>query len=45
MMHIRGLHHGACRCRNSEETRKSYEDFLGHSLVNAFAITATKAGR
>jgi catechol 2,3-dioxygenase-like lactoylglutathione lyase family enzyme len=45
MMHIRGLHHSACRCRNSEEMRTSYEDFLGLSLVNAFAIAATKAGR
>ena len=26
---IKGLHHNAYRCRDSEETRKFYEDFLG----------------
>ena len=42
---IRGLHHNAYRCRDSEETRRFYEDFLGLPLVNAFAITETKSGR
>lgn len=42
---IRGLHHNAYRCRDSEETRKFYEDFLGLPLVNAFEITETKTGR
>lgn len=42
---IKGLHHAAYRCRDSEETRKFYEDFLGLSLVNAFEITETKSGR
>jgi catechol 2,3-dioxygenase-like lactoylglutathione lyase family enzyme len=42
---IRGLHHNAYRCRDSEETRKFYEDFLGLPLVNAFEITETKSGR
>jgi catechol 2,3-dioxygenase-like lactoylglutathione lyase family enzyme len=42
---IRGLHHAAYRCRDSEETRKFYEDFLGLPLVNAFEITETKSGR
>ena len=36
---IRGLHHNAYRCRDSEETRQFYEDFLGLPLVNAFEIT------
>src|SRR5436190_884187 len=42
---IKGLHHAAYRCRDSEETRKFYEDFLGLPLVNAFEITETKTGR
>lgn len=42
---IKGLHHAAYRCRDSEETRKFYEDFLGLRFVNAFEITETKSGR
>jgi catechol 2,3-dioxygenase-like lactoylglutathione lyase family enzyme len=42
---IRGLHHNAYRCRDAEETRKFYEDFLGLPLVQAFEITETKSGR
>jgi catechol 2,3-dioxygenase-like lactoylglutathione lyase family enzyme len=42
---IKGLHHSAYRCKDSEETRKFYEDFLGMPLVNAFEITETKSGR
>lgn len=42
---IRGLHHNGYRCRDSEETRKFYEDFLGLPLVNAFEIKETKSGR
>ncbi len=42
---IKGLHHNAYRCRDSEETRKFYEDFLGLPLVNAFEITESKSGR
>jgi len=42
---IKGLHHNAYRCRDSEETRKFYEEFLGLPLVNAFEITETKTGR
>jgi catechol 2,3-dioxygenase-like lactoylglutathione lyase family enzyme len=42
---IKGLHHNAYRCRDSEETRRFYEDFLGLRLVNAFEITETKSGR
>lgn len=42
---IKGLHHAAYRCRDAEETRKFYEDFLGLPLVNAFEITETKSGR
>ena len=42
---IRGLHHAAFRCRDSEETRRFYEDFLGLPLVEAFEIRQTKTGR
>ena len=31
---VRGLHHFAWRCRDSEETRRFYEDLLGLPLVH-----------
>jgi catechol 2,3-dioxygenase-like lactoylglutathione lyase family enzyme len=42
---IKGLHHNAYRCRDSEETRQFYEDFLGLPLVHAFPIRESKTGR
>jgi len=42
---IRGLHHAAYRCRDSEETRRFYEDFLGLRLAEALEISTTKSGR
>ncbi|MGF1610101.1 MAG: VOC family protein [Kiloniellales bacterium] len=42
---IGGLHHNAYRCRDSEETRRFYEDFLGLPLADAFEIGETKSGR
>lgn len=42
---LKGLHHNAYRCRDSEETRKFYNDFLGLPLVHAFEISETKSGR
>ena len=45
MIPIERLHHAAYRCRDSEETRKFYEDFLGLPLVEAFTIHTTKSGR
>jgi catechol 2,3-dioxygenase-like lactoylglutathione lyase family enzyme len=42
---IKGLHHNAYRCRNSEETRAFYEDFLGLPLASALEINETKTGR
>ena len=42
---IKKLHHAAYRCKNSEETRKFYENFLGLKLVNAFEINETQTGR
>jgi catechol 2,3-dioxygenase-like lactoylglutathione lyase family enzyme len=41
---IKGLHHNAYRCRDSEETRRFYEDFLGLPLAAALAIKTTKTG-
>ena len=38
---IRGLHHHACRCRDSEETRKFYEDFLGLKLAGTLIQPGT----
>jgi len=42
---IKGLHHAAYRCRDSEETRRFYEDFLGLPLAEALEISTTKSGR
>ena len=42
---IKGLHHNAYRCRDSEETRRFYEDFLGLPLVHTIEIGRTKTGR
>ncbi|MFQ5971802.1 MAG: VOC family protein [Alphaproteobacteria bacterium] len=42
---IKGLHHNAYRCRDSEETRRFYEDFLGLPLAGTLEIKETKSGR
>ena len=42
---IKGLHHNAYRCRDSEETRRFYEDFLGLPLVHTLKIEQTMTGR
>ena len=42
---IKGLHHNAYRCRDSEETRRFYEDFLGLPLLHTLEIEETKTGR
>jgi len=42
---IKGLHHNAYRCRDSEETRRFYEDFLGLPLVHTLEIKETLSGR
>jgi catechol 2,3-dioxygenase-like lactoylglutathione lyase family enzyme len=42
---IKGLHHNAYRCRDSEETRRFYEDFLGLPLAATLEIETTKTGR
>lgn len=45
MTGIKGLHHNAYRCRDSEETRRFYEDFLGLPLAITLEIGETKTGR
>ncbi len=42
---IKGLHHNAYRCRDSEETRKFYEDFLGLPLACTLLLRESKTGR
>ncbi len=42
---IRRLHHNAYRCRDSEETRRFYEEFLGLPLAGTLEIKETKSGR
>ena len=42
---IKGLHHNAYRCRDSEETRAFYEGFLGLPLATVLEINETKSGR
>lgn len=42
---LRRLHHNAYRCRDSEETRQFYEDFLGLRLAGSLEIGETKTGR
>ena len=42
---IRKLHHAAYRCRDSEETRRFYEDFLGLTLAGTLEIDETKSRR
>ena len=44
-INIQGLHHSAYRCRDAEETRGFYENFLGLPLADAFEITTTQTGR
>lgn len=42
---IKKLHHNAYRCRDSEQTREFYEDFLGLPLAYALHIEHTATGR
>ena len=45
MSDIQRLDHAAYRCRDTEETRKFYEDFLELPLMEAFPINTTATGR
>jgi catechol 2,3-dioxygenase-like lactoylglutathione lyase family enzyme len=42
---IKGLNHAAYRCRDSEQTRAFYEDFLELPLAHTLLIGETKTGR
>ena len=42
---IKGLHHNAYRCKDSEETRAFYEDFLGLPLACTLDIEESMTGR
>lgn len=42
---IKGLHHNAYRCKDSEETREFYENFLGLPLAGVLEIKESKTGR
>ncbi len=42
---IKKLHHNAYRCKDSEETRKFYEDFLGLRLAGTLEISESMTGR
>lgn len=42
---VQKLHHMAYRCRDSEATRRFYEDFLGLPLSGTLEIGETKSGR
>jgi len=42
---IKGLHHHVYRCRDSEENRRFYEDFLGLPLLRAFRAGHSATGR
>ena len=35
---IKGLHHNVYRCRDTEETRLFYEEFLGLRFISAFEL-------
>jgi len=41
---LEGLHHSANRCRDSEETRAFYEDFLGLPLACSIRREQTESG-
>lgn len=41
---IKGLHHNAYRCRDAEETRRFYEDFLGMRLACSLRREVTESG-
>ena len=42
---IKKLHHAAYRCRDSEATRRFYENFLGLKLAGTLEINETMTGR
>ena len=45
MTTIKKLHHNAYRCRDSEQTRRFYEDFLGLRLAGTLEVKESMSGR
>jgi len=45
MIDVKGLHHNAYRCRDSEQTRAFYQDFLGLPLAGTLNLKTTMTGR
>src|SRR5580704_10233110 len=42
---VKKLHHNAYRCRDSEQTRQFYEDFLGLPLATTLWLEQSLTGR
>ena len=45
MIKIKKLHHSAYRCKDTNETKKFYVNFLGLKFTKAFIIETTKTNR
>lgn len=45
MFKIKKLHHSAYRCKDTNETKSFYVDFLGLKLTKAFIISSTMTNR
>ena len=45
MLKIKKLHHSAYRCKNTNETKNFYVNFLGLNLTKVFMINITKTNR
>ncbi len=45
MIKIKKLHHSAYRCKNTNETKDFYVNFLGLKLTKVFMINTTKTNR
>ena len=45
MMKLLKLHHSAYRCKDTEKTRRFYEEFLELKLVKVLEIKNTKTDR
>ena len=45
MIKLKKLHHSAYRCKDTNQTKNFYVDFLEMKLSKAFIIEATKTNR
>ena len=45
MIKIKKIHHSAYRCKNTNDTKNFYVNFLGLKLTKAFIINTTKTNR